>query len=447
MDFTGVNVVVLGLAQSGLAAVELLVAQGAEVSACDVQPLDRLPEAAAALARLQVPFRLQSREALADAAWIVLSPGVPIDLDLLQEARRRGAQVIGEVELASYYLLGDIIGITGSNGKTTTTALVGHMLAECGIPVQVGGNIGTVPATAMVATSRPGQWNVLELSSFQLETIQWFQAHIGVELNITQDHLDRHHTFERYEAAKARLVETLGPLDWAVLNADDPILSEFTMKTPGRLAWFSLTRKVTRGVWLDRDLLRLDGEPLIEAKDIPLRGRHNIENVMAASVVASLAGAPIEGIAAAIRSFRAVEHRLEYVATVQGVDFYNDSKATNVDSTLKAIDAFDGGLWVILGGKDKGSDYSPLAAPLQAKARAALLIGAATPLIAAGLAGAVQIIECGTLENAVATAFRDASPGDTILLAPACASFDQFNNYEHRGRVFKELVARLAAGR
>lgn len=447
MDFKGVNVVVLGLAQSGLAAVELLVEKGAEVSACDAQPLDRLPEAAAALARLQAPFRLQSREALADAAWIVISPGVPADLDLLVEARRRGARVIGEVELAGYYLQGDTIGITGSNGKTTTTALVGHMLAECGIPVQVGGNIGTVPATALVATSRPGQWNVLELSSFQLETIEWFQAHIGVELNVTQDHLDRHHSFERYAAAKARLVETLGPLDWAVLNADDPILSEFTMQTPSRLAWFSLTRKVTPGVWLDGGLLVLDGKPLIEAKDIPLRGRHNIENVMAASVAASLAGAPLEGIAAAIRSFRAVEHRLEYVATVQGVEFYNDSKATNVDSTLKAIDAFDGGLWIILGGKDKGSDYSPLAAPLKAKARAALLIGAATPLIAAGLAGAVPVVECGTLERAVATAFRDAAPGDTILLAPACASFDQFNNYEHRGRVFKELVARLAAGR
>jgi UDP-N-acetylmuramoylalanine--D-glutamate ligase len=447
LDFKGVNVVVLGLAQSGLAAVELLVEKGAEVSACDAQPLDRLPEAAAALARLQAPFRLQSREALADAAWIVISPGVPADLDLLVEARRRGARVIGEVELAGYYLQGDTIGITGSNGKTTTTALVGHMLAECGIPVQVGGNIGTVPATALVATSRPGQWNVLELSSFQLETIEWFQAHIGVELNVTQDHLDRHHSFERYAAAKARLVETLGPLDWAVLNADDPILSEFTMQTPSRLAWFSLTRKVTPGVWLDGGLLVLDGKPLIEAKDIPLRGRHNIENVMAASVAASLAGAPLEGIAAAIRSFRAVEHRLEYVATVQGVEFYNDSKATNVDSTLKAIDAFDGGLWIILGGKDKGSDYSPLAAPLKAKARAALLIGAATPLIAAGLAGAVPVVECGTLERAVATAFRDAAPGDTILLAPACASFDQFNNYEHRGRVFKELVARLAAGR
>ena len=447
MDCRGVNVVVLGLAQSGLASVELLAAKGALVSACDAQPLDRLPDAAAALARLHVPFRLQSREALADAAWIVVSPGVPADLDLLEEARRRGARVIGEVELAGYYLQGDIIGITGSNGKTTTTALVGHLLAECGIPVQVGGNIGTAPATAMVATSRPGQWNVLELSSFQLETIERFHARIAVALNVTQDHLDRHHSFERYAGAKARLFETQAPGDYAVLNAGDPVTSEYASKTPGHPVWFSLTRQVSPGIWLDGNLLRFDGKPLLDAQDIPLRGRHNIENVMAASVAAALAGAPLEGIAAAIRSFRAVEHRLEYVATVEGVDFYNDSKATNVDSTLKAIDAFPGRLWIILGGKDKGSDYSPLVAPLQAKARAALLIGAATPLIAARLTGAVPVVECGTLESAVATAFRDATPGDTVLLAPACASFDQFQNYGHRGKVFKELVARLAAGR
>ena len=447
MDFKGVNVVVLGLAQSGLAAVELLAEKGAEVTACDAQPLDRLPVAAATLGRLSVPFRLPSREALADAAWIVISPGVPADLELLEEARRRGAHAIGEVELAAYYLQGDTIGITGSNGKTTTTALVGHLLAECGIPVQVGGNIGIAAATAMVKTSRPGQWNVLELSSFQLETIERFHARIAVALNVTQDHLDRHHSFERYAAAKGRVFETQAPGDWAVLNADDPVTSAYASKTAGRPVWFSLTREVAPGIWLDGDLLRLDGKPLLDAKDIPLRGRHNIENVMAASAAAALADAPLEGIAAAIRSFRAVEHRLEYVATVQGVEFYNDSKATNVDSTLKAIDAFGGGLWVILGGKDKGSDYSPLAAPLAAKACAALLIGAATPLIAAGLRGSVPVVECGTLERAVATAFRDASPGDTVLLAPACASFDQFNNYEHRGRVFKELVTRLATGR
>jgi UDP-N-acetylmuramoylalanine--D-glutamate ligase len=295
----------------------------------------------------------------------------------------------------------------------------------------------------MVATSRPGQWNVLELSSFQLETIQSFRARIAVVLNITQDHLDRHRTFEGYAAAKARLMETQLPGDFAVLNADDSACVEYASRTRGRAFWFSLTRRLNEGVWLEEGRVLFNGRSLLEARDIPLRGRHNIENVMAASAAAHLAGAPLDGIAAAIRKFKAVEHRLEFVRRVRGIDFYNDSKATNVDSALKAVEAFDSPLWVILGGKDKGSDYAPLAGPLAAKARAALLIGAATPVIAAGLHGRVPLLECGTMDKAVWTAFEKAAPGDTVVLAPACASFDQFDNYEHRGRVFKQLVNHL----
>ena len=410
--------------------------------ACDTRPLDQLPGAAAALQQADAPFQLQDWQAIEDADWVVISPGVPADLEILVKARRAGIHVTGEVELAGYFLQGETIGITGSNGKTTTTALTGHILRECGIAVQVGGNIGT-PVTAMVTTSRPGQWNVLELSSFQLETIERFRAHVGVALNITQDHLDRHHTFEQYAAAKARLFETQFPEDFAVLNADDPACIECGARTRGKALWFSLSRSVSPGIWLDGQRLVLDGRLLLAAKEIPLRGRHNIENVMAAAAAASLAGAPLEAVAAAIRTFKAVEHRLEFVRQVGGVDFYNDSKATNVDSTLKAIEAFEGPLWVILGGKDKGSDYTPLAPPLASRARGVLLIGAATPLIAAQLEGLAPLVDCGTLENAVKTAYRQAAPGDTVLLAPACASFDQFDNYEHRGRVFKELVAQL----
>jgi UDP-N-acetylmuramoylalanine--D-glutamate ligase len=443
----GTKVAVAGLAKSGLASVGLLVSKGAEVVACDIKPLDDLPEAAAALERLKVPFRLQSWEAIKDAKWIVISPGVPADLDVLEQARRSGIRVVGEVELAGLCLHGETIGITGSNGKTTTTALVGHILRECEIPVQVGGNIGTIPATAMVETSRRGQWNVLELSSFQLETIDRFRARIGVALNLTQDHLDRHHTFAAYAAAKARLFETQHSSDYAVLNADDPVVAEYASRTHARVMWFSQTRAVAPGAWLHGTRLVLDGRQLLDIKEIPLRGRHNVENVMAAAVAAHLAGAPLKGIAHAVRTFKAVEHRLEFVRTVAGVDFYNDSKATNVDSTLKAIDAFTTPLWVILGGKDKGSDYSPLGPPLAARARGVLLIGAATTLIAAALKGVAPLVECGTLENAVNTVFRQAVPGDTVVLAPACASFDQFENYEHRGRVFKQLVAGLVAGR
>jgi UDP-N-acetylmuramoylalanine--D-glutamate ligase len=431
------------MAQSGMASVRLLVSKGALVTAADSKPLDQLPGVADELARLVVPFRPQSWEALRDADWIVISPGVPADLDLLEKARSCGKRVIGEIELAGYYLAGETIGITGSNGKTTTTAMVGHILSECGIPVQVGGNIGTAAATDMVATSRPGQWNVLELSSFQLETIRDFRARIGVVLNVTQDHLDRHHTFAGYAAAKARLLETQGPNDFAVLNADDAACGSYAGSTQGKVVWFSMNRRREEGVWLEEGRILVDGHLLLDSREIPLRGRHNIENVMAAAAAARLAGAPLEGIRAAVRTFRAVEHRLEFVRQVRGIDFYNDSKATNVDSALKAIEAFDNPLWVILGGKDKGSDYRPLAEPLAAKARAALLIGAATPLIVAGLQGKVPLVECGTMEGAVRTAFEKGQPGDSVVLAPACASFDQFQNYEHRGRVFKQLVNEL----
>jgi UDP-N-acetylmuramoylalanine--D-glutamate ligase len=295
----------------------------------------------------------------------------------------------------------------------------------------------------MVDSSRADQWNVLELSSFQLETTERFRANIAVALNVTPDHLDRHHTFENYAAAKGRLFETQQADDFAVLNADDPACAGFAARTAGRTHWFSLRRPVEPGLWLAGGRLYAEGDAFLDAADIPLRGSHNIENVLAASSAAWLAGARLPAIAAAVRTFPGVEHRLEFVRTWRGIDFYNDSKATNVDATLKAIDAFAGPLWVILGGKDKGSDYRPLSGPLSEKAKAALLVGAATPIIAGHLHGAVPLIECGTIEAAVRRAASEASAGDTVLLAPACASFDQFENFEHRGRVFKELVQQL----
>jgi UDP-N-acetylmuramoylalanine--D-glutamate ligase len=306
----------------------------------------------------------------------------------------------------------------------------------------VGGNIGT-PVTAMIESSRPDQWNVLELSSFQLETIAEFHAGIAVALNVTQNHLDRHHTFASYAAAKGRLFETQRAGAFAILNADDPICVSYASLTAGSPLWFSSTRAVTPGLWLANDKIWFDGELLMDAGQIPIRGRHNIEDTMAAAAAARLAGAPLASIAAAVRTFKAVEHRLEFVRNLNGVDFYNDSKATSVDATLKALDAFPGGLWVILGGKDKGLDYTALRAPLSAKAHAALLIGAAAPKIADQLQGAVALEHAGTLENAVRFAYAHAQPGDTVLLAPACASFDQFTSYEHRGQVFKNVVQQL----
>jgi UDP-N-acetylmuramoylalanine--D-glutamate ligase len=436
--------------KSGMASVELLVREGASVRAADLKPLQDLPEAEALLHRLSVPFAVQRPEVFENSDLIVLSPDVPADLPPLVEARARGVKVMGEVELAAPFLKGQTIGITGSNGKTTTTALIGHILKAAGLLVQVGGNIGT-PVTAMVAASRDDGWNVLELSSFQLETIDQFRAHIGLCLNVTQNHLDRHHTFENYAAAKGRLFETMRATGFAVLNADDPICRGYAQHTGAKVEWFSShtpapgSRRPApdQSARLSGDQLILDGRPLMKSNEIPIRGRHNIENVLAAAIAAARAGVAPELISAAVRTFHAVEHRLEFVRNVSGVDFYNDSKATSVDAALKAIEAFPGNLWVILGGKDKGLDYSLLREPLAAKAHAALLIGAAASKIEQQINGAVPIIPAQTIDSAIAEAYREAHPGDTVLLAPACASFDQFRSYEHRGEVFKNLVKHL----
>ncbi len=446
MQFRDRDVVIIGTKRSGLAAAELLVRNGARVRAITDQPLT--PEELAVFDGLRVPVAPQSSENLLgidrkqgpDA--IVLSPAVAVDLPLLAGARRRKIPILGEVELASYFLKGPVIGITGTNGKTTTTALTGHVLKECGIACQVGGNIGKAVA-GMVVTSAGSQWNVLELSSFQLETISNFRARIASCLNITPDHLDRHHTLEAYVQAKARLFETQRDGDQAVLNYEDAPCRYLASRTKGEVSWFSSAQRVPSGVWLENDLLMLNGKLLMPRSQIRLRGMHNVENVMAAAAMAHLAGAQLERIAAAVETFPGVEHRIEFVRNLDGVGYYNDSKATNVDSTQKAIDAFEGGLWIILGGKDKGSDYRPLAEALARKAKAVLLIGKATPIIAAHLEGALPLVNSGTLGAAVAYARQHAAPGDTVLLAPACASFDQFENFEHRGRVFKQLVAEL----
>jgi len=440
MKVDGARVVVVGMARSGIAAVELLMEEGARVTAVDQSAVTN-PK----LVELGVPVRPQEASAFEGADLVVLSPGVPADLEVLQSVRGRGVPVVGDLELASWFLKGEIIGITGSNGKTTTTAMTGHILQASGIPAQVGGNIGTPPAS-MVRTSRPGQWNVLELSSFQLETISTFRAHIGAALNVTPDHLDRHYTFEKYADAKARLFENQRSDDFAVLNADDPVTRGYAEHTAAKSMFFSSTNKVEPGAhrsfWLwmmggvshKRDVIMLDGEPLMASEEVPLRGVHNLENTMAAAIMAKLAGATHEQIRAAVMSFPGVEHRLEFVRDLNGVAWYNDSKATNVDATLKALAAFPGGLWVILGGKDKNSDYRPLIAAMKEKTRGVLLIGAAADKIGDHLHGEVSTVKCGTLEGAVRHAHSSAHSGDTVLLAPACASFDQFENFEHRGK-------------
>ncbi len=445
MDLRGKDVLVVGTKRSGLGAIELLLKQGARVRAMDSQLPS--PEEEAKLAAQGVPVFLQSplniRTEGHEPDLIVLSPGVPLDEPLFASARERGVPVIGEIELASYFLKGPVIGITGSNGKTTTTALTGHLLQKCGVACQVGGNIGKA-ASALVGTSAEDQWNILELSSFQLETIRSFRARIAACLNVTADHLDRHHSLGNYAAAKRRLFETQVAGDFAVLNYDDEICRSFANATAGEVYWFSSSRPVPQGVAIENGELLYCGEPFAARTQIRLRGLHNVENAMAAALVSILAGAELDELGTAIESFPGVEHRLEFVRELDGVGYYNDSKATNVDAALKAVAAFPGNLWVILGGKDKASDYRPLRHPLSERAKAVLLIGAAAPLIREALAGAVATFDCGTLQQAVRYARQHASAGDTVLLAPACASFDQFKDYEDRGKCFKQQVAELS---
>lgn len=435
MDVRGKRVTIFGMAKSGVATLELLRARGAVVRASDARSRELLPA-------FEGEFVAQGEAALEGCELAVLSPGVPADLPLFQEARRRGIAVVGDVEAASWFLRGPVMGITGSNGKTTTTALCGHLLKTAGIAAQVGGNIGT-PLASMVESSREDQWNVLELSSFQLEMAETLRVRVAAVLNITPDHLDRHHTFEAYSAAKARILMRQEAADCAVLNAENGPAAALAAGANGRVMWFDAGGRREPGFWREQGRLWADGVEFMREEEIPLRGRHNVENVLAAACCARLAGAGLAEIRKGVMTFPGVEHRIEFVRVVEGVSYYNDSKATNVDATVKALESFEGGLWVILGGKDKGGSYAPLRELLAARAKAALLIGAAAEKIAGELEGTVRLARCGDLKTAVEVARREAERGDTVLLAPACASFDQFSGYEERGRVFKAMVNSL----
>jgi UDP-N-acetylmuramoylalanine--D-glutamate ligase len=376
---------------------------------------------------------------------IIVSPGVPLNTPELVQARGFGRTVIGELELAAHFLRGRMLAITGSNGKTTTTTLVGEILKEAGLPTLVGGNIG-VPVVALIDSSTPDTWSVLEVSSFQLESTFEFRPAIAVILNITPDHLDRHGSFENYARAKERIFAAQTAEDALVLNADNEPAAEAAHRSISRVYWFSTKHAVEQGAWLDDGFVVFRGakdapiEKVMPLSGITLKGAHNVENVLAAVVASRLAGASFQAIQSAIEKFHAVEHRLEYVATCNGVEYYNDSKATNVDATAKAIAAFPGGIHLILGGKDKGSDYRVLSDLLRQRVRAVYTIGSAAAKIESHLRGIIPLHPCETLDKAVAAAGDAARPGEIVLLAPACSSFDQFESYEQRGRIFKELV-------
>jgi UDP-N-acetylmuramoylalanine--D-glutamate ligase len=447
MELKGKKVLVVGLGKSGLAAALFLRRRGAQVTVSDMR-------SAAALAK-EIPALLEHGISVESGGHglltfrrqdlIVVSPGVPMDTPELVQVKAFGLPVIGELELAAQFLKGSILAITGSNGKTTTTALTGEILAAAGIETQVGGNIG-VPVVDMIEKSSDKSWSVLEVSSFQLESTELFHPRIAVILNITPDHLDRHGSFENYALAKERIFAAQTAVDMLVLNADNGRTAEAAARATAQVYWFSLEGEVSQGAWVRdgqvvfRAAQGATIEPIVSLTDIPLKGSHNVENVLAAACAARLAGAPVDSIAKAVQGFRAVEHRLEFVATVNAVDYYNDSKATNVDAAAKAIAAFPECIHLILGGKDKNSNYADLSDLVRKRVKAVYTIGSAAEKIESQIRGMVPIVHCDTLDKAVAAAAKVARPGDVVLLSPACSSFDQFENYEHRGRVFKQLV-------
>jgi UDP-N-acetylmuramoylalanine--D-glutamate ligase len=449
LELRGKRVLVVGLGKSGLAAAQFLKERGARVTVSDARPATLIAElpslleqgfAVEAGSHGLLTFRRQD--------LIVVSPGVPANVPELTQVRAMGMRIIGELELGARFLLGEFVAVTGSNGKTTTTTLLGEILKASGRPTLVGGNIGR-PVTALVAESTPESWSVIEVSSFQLETIETFRPRIAMVLNITPDHLDRHVSFEAYAAAKARITEFQTPEDFLVLNGEDAAAQMVAAKTKTQIFWFSARRRIKQGGFLHGETIFFLGreggrpEPVLPVTEIPLVGAHNLENVLAAVCAARLAGVESETIRSVVASFKAVEHRLEFVREISKVKYFNDSKATNVDATVKAIEAFAGGIHLILGGKDKSSDYTLLAPLLRERVKTVITIGSAAEKIERELKGVVKIDRAETLERAVAAAHAIAVAGDTVLLAPACASFDQFENYEQRGRVFKQLVQEL----
>ncbi len=445
MNVQGKKTLVVGLGKSGVAAAEFLHAHGAHVTANDTQPEEKIAVAAQLKGQgIELVAGSHPTALFENAELIVASPGVPLALECFQKAKAAGVPIISEIELAARFLRGRLVGITGSNGKTTTTTLLGEVLKQAELPTQVGGNIGT-PLISLVETSRDDGFTVIELSSFQLEAVESLHLFAAVLLNITPDHLDRYNSMDDYAAAKANIFRNQTSEDLAVLNADDERVA--AMNTKAHKTFFSCKQALDEGIFLRGDdvIARANGmeKTLISRHEIGLRGAHNLENVMATLAVGLACGAAPDAMRETIRNFKGVEHRLEFVAEINGVKFYNDSKATNVDSTIKALEAFDRGMLLILGGKDKGGDYAPLAPLIQSRCEHVILIGAAADKIAAALQNTKPLHRAATLPDAVKLGNELANAGDVVLLAPACASFDMFDNYEHRGRVFKEAVMQL----
>jgi UDP-N-acetylmuramoylalanine--D-glutamate ligase len=468
MDLKNANVAVLGLARSGIGAARLLDEAGARVTVADRKTAEELGGAVSQLDAKRIKTALGSgyESALEHADLIVISPGVPSGLQPLERARRRGIKVIGELELAARFLNAPVLAVTGTNGKSTTVTLIGLFLKEAGKSVFVGGNLGTAISEAALATYRAGRGEqatgaatapydflVVEVSSFQLETIETFHPWLAAVLNVTLDHMDRYSSVEDYVTAKSRIFQNQGPKDYALLNLDDDRVARLRAGIKANVIGFR--RRAGTGQAGEADTF-LDGdrimttvtgrlEEVCRRSEMRLIGLHNVDNVMAASTYALLCGCPIDTIRRVLRSFPGLEHALELVRERRGVRYVNDSKGTNVDATLKALEGIDQPIWLIAGGRDKGGDFSRLEQAIRERVKRLILIGEAAARIQAAVGSFEQVYHAASLRDAVELAGAEAQPGDVVLLSPACASFDMFADYQDRGRQFKSLVQGLPA--
>jgi len=447
MDLHGKKVLVVGLARTGIATAKFLKAKGSLVTATEVKPKEEMGEAVQALKGMDISTEWggHQTEAFLKQDIIVVSPGVDLSIEPIQKAVKYGVRVISEIELAYHFIHVPIIAVTGTNGKTTTTLLVGEMLKEDGRKVGVGGNVGE---PLILFADGKDRWEVLvvEISSFQLEAIEDFRPRISVLLNITEDHLDRYPRYDDYIEAKVRIFANQNSGDLAVLNRDDPIIMQFREKVKAKKVLFSLKEKLGKGAFSNGQTISLrlggEGEEYSLAKT-PLKGIHNVENMMAALTTARIFGCSKKSIQDVLNRFKGLEHRLEFVREIGGVRFYNDSKGTNVGSVVKSLQSFSEPVTLIAGGKDKNGDLSPLEALIQKRVKHLILIGEAKDRMNRELGGLTDTVMAKTMEKAVLLAHQKAKAGEVVLLSPACSSFDMFKDYKERGKVFKETVKRL----
>ena len=448
MEINEKKVVVVGLAKTGRAAARFLREQGAVVTVTDTRSSDDLSAEIREMESLGVTVAAGGHppQVWEGAELAVTSPGVAWDAPVLVEARERNIEVISELELAFRYIKGVVLAVTGTNGKSTTTALLAHLLERCGLRVTVGGNLGT-PLIELLAEDSVETHHVVECSSFQLEGTTTFRPHVAVLLNLTPDHLDRHGDFDTYLEAKAKIFAQQTDADFAVLNADDPEVLRSAIGARARVVPFRREGTASGGLWVEgqhvRNGMMGKADAWLDVSTLPLRGPHNVENTMAACAAALAIGCPLDRIGPALEGFQPLPHRLEPLGSVKGVLFVNDSKATNVESVVRAVESFSGGVHLILGGRDKGGDWDKLRVPAAGRVRQLLLIGESAGVIAQTLDGAAPMEMAADIQEAVRVAMSRSSAGDVILLSPGCASFDMFRSFEHRGDSFREAFGAL----